>query len=479
MKYAPDLPPSTKRPLFVALIKLVQTVFLSVAAAALLLVALALYVVPGFKHVSPVELYHYTWAEARADAYDQGNYKDWDKWEHKFDSQIKTDDDAIKYANEMLKSTGDHYARLLSAEDTKASSDDMNEHFVGIGIKLKPRIDANGEPIMGPTKDDGPLMAVDKQGNPLIEDIIPGGPAEKAGIKAGDAFKSVNGKSMQNATMEGLHTAIAGKEGEAITVVIVRQGHELAPISIVRGQVKQEKLTSKMLTAPNGQKVGYIRLDDFMDVNAPDEMANALKSLPTDRIIIDLRHNPGGLMPICLQLASEFVEKGTLVSTRERQHDGGYQTTRFVLDGDVLSSVSTDEATGKSSIRNSARQEAIAVNKQVIILVDGRSASAAEMFTAALQQNGRATVLGEQTFGKGIGQAVMRFPNGTEFHVTTFRYFTPNGTWLGNGGNGSSKSEQFGITPDVKVPFTKAPGIAYGSPRDNQLNDAIDILSRK
>ena len=479
MKYGPELPQSTRHPALRILIKVVQTLFLSVLAIAFLLVAISLYVIPGLTHVTPQELYHKTWAEARADAYDQGNYKDWAQWEHKFDGQIKSDADAVKFANQMLASTGDHYARLLSADDTKAAGDDMNEHMVGIGIMLKPQLDANGEMVFSPNKSEGPMMAVDPQGYPLIEGTISAGPADKAGIKAGDAFKSVNGKSVQNASMQSLHDAIAGKEGGAITVVIVRNGVELPPITIVRAQVKEEKLTTKVLKAANGQEVGYIRLEDFMDVNAPEEMATALQKLPGDRLIIDLRHNPGGLMPICLQLASEFVEQGTLVSTRERVRGGDYQTTKFVLDSKGLNSVSTDEKSGQASEDTTTRQTPLAAHKQVIILVDGRSASAAEMFTAALQQNGKATVLGEQTFGKGIGQTVMRFPNGTEFHVTTFRYFTPNGTWLGNGGNSANNTEKYGITPDDKVTFTTAKGVTYGSPRDNQLNTALDILSHK
>jgi len=476
MKYGPPLPPDGRR--FGWLVRLFQTLFLGSAASILIVLALALYLIPGMRHVSPQELYHETWAEARADAYDTSNYKDWDQWEHKFDGQIKTDEDAVKFSNEMLKATGDHYAHLFSADETRAMSMDANEHFVGIGIKLKPKFDADGEPVMGPNKDDGPLMDVDSSGNPLIEDVIAGGPAEKAGLKAGDAIGKVNGVALTNATMINTRKAIAGKEGETITVTVVRNGHELPPMQITRAQVKQEKLNFKMLTAPNGQKVGYIRLEDFMDVNAPEEMDSALKSLNTDRLVIDLRGNPGGIMPICLDLASLFVEKGTLVSTRTRIHDAGYETTTFELQDKALAVVTKNEDSGSVSTRLQQRREPIAAKKQVIILVDGGSASAAEMFTAALQQNGRAIVVGEQSFGKGIGQSVMRFPNGTEFHVTTFRYFTPNGFWLGNGGNGAASHEQFGITPDHKVPFNKVKGARMGSPLDNQLNYAIDLLSK-
>jgi len=355
---------------------------------------------------------------------------------------------------------------------------DANEHFVGIGIKLKPKFTADGEPVMGPNKDDGPLMDVDSAGNPLIEDIIPGGPAEKAGLKAGDAIAAVNGQSLTNATMINTRKAIAGKEGETITLTVVRNGKTLPDMKVTRAQVKQDKLNFKTLTAPNGQKVGYIRLEDFMDLNAPEEMDSALKTLKVDRLVIDLRGNPGGMMPICLELASMFVEKGTLVSTRTRIHDAGYETTKFELQDQALAVVTKNEDSGKVSTRLQQRQEPIAAKTQVVILVDGNSASAAEMFTAALQQNGRAIVVGEQSFGKGIGQSVMRFPNGTEFHVTTFRYFTPNGFWLGNGGNGAASKEQFGITPDHKVPFTKAKGARFGSPLDNQLNFAIDLLSK-
>jgi carboxyl-terminal processing protease len=476
MKYGPELPPDGRR--FGWLVRGVQTTLLGAAATVLFVIAFALFLLPSMRHLSPQELYHRTWAEARADAYDTGNYKDWDQWEHKFDGQIKTDDDAIKDANEMLRSTGDHYARLLTPDEAKAENQDANEHFVGIGIKLAPQFDPKGEPVMGPKKDDGPLNAVDAQGNPLIDDVIKDGPAEKAGIKAHDAIASVDGKSMKNASMEELHSAIAGKEGGSVSIVIVRQGQALPPMTIVRAAVKQEKLQFKMLTAANGQKVGYIRLEDFMDYNAPAEMTTAINSLNTDRLIIDLRHNPGGMMPICLQLASLFVEDGTLVSTRSREHNGGFETTKYVLQADGLAQINTDETTGSSSTHLQQRQQPIAAHKQIIILADGRSASAAEMFTAALQQNGRATVTGEQTFGKGIGQSVMPFNNGTEFHITSFRYFTPNGFWLGNGGNGAATHEQFGVTPDNKVVFTKAPGVTFGSPNDNQLNSALEQLSK-
>lgn len=108
--------------------------------------------------------------------------------------------------------------------------------------------------------------------------------------------------------------------------------------------------------------------------------------------------------------------------------------------------------------------------KEIVILVNGHSASAAEMFTGALKDNGRAVVVGEQTFGKGIGQMIIPFPNGTMLGVTTLRYFTPSGTWLGDG-----SSQHHGITPDhVVKQETKV--LRPGSETDNQLKFALELL---
>jgi len=468
----PLAPPAKKAGTFA---RLFSGVFLGGFNLLLLLVALALYVLPMQQQVSPVELYHHTWQTAADHAYDPTKLKDWAAWEHKYDSQIKTDEDAIKFANEMLESTGDHYASLLPPEAVQAQQERASGEFAGIGVGIEAKVDADGKPVMGANPDDGPLMLSDDKGNPLIKDVKIGGPAMQAGMRAGDAIVSINGVSAKDATIKAMVTQMRGKVGEEVTVVVTRGGKNYT-LKIVRGTVKTEVVSSKMLTAANGKQVGYIRLEHFMEEDAADEMAAAIKKLgATDKLIIDLRFNPGGNVQVCLQLANLFINDGKLVSIRERDAGAGHSVSTFsVTPKDMVISVK-NETTGRVKERHVERLAAVAGNKEIVILVNGHSASASEMFTGALKDNGRATVVGERTFGKGIGQSVLTMPNGTSLHITSLRYFTPSGKWLGDGGN---SSESYGIEPDHAVKLIETPKTRLGSPSDNQLSFALDLIAK-
>lgn len=455
--------------------RLFSGVFLGGFNLFLLLVALALYVLPMQEQVTPVELYHRTWQTAADNAYDTAKLKDWAAWEHKYDSQIKTDEDAIKFANEMLESTGDHYASLLPPEAVKAEGERSSGEFAGIGVGVEAKTDADGKPVMAADPKDGPLMLTDDSGYPLIKDVKIGGPAMQAGMRNGDAIVSINGVSAKDATIKAMVAQMRGKVGEEVTVVVTRGGKNVT-LKIVRGTVKTEVVSSKMLTAANGKQVGYIRLEHFMEEDAAAEMADAISKLgATDKLIIDLRFNPGGNVMVCLQLANLFIQDGKLVSIRERDTGGSHSLSTFsVTPKDMVISVK-NEASGRVKERHVERLAAVAANKEIVILVNGHSASASEMFTGALKDNGRATVVGERTFGKGIGQSVIPMPNGTSLHITSLRYFTPSGKWLGDGGN---SSESYGIEPDHQVKLVETPKTRLGSPNDNQLSFALELIAK-
>ncbi len=468
----PLAPPAKKAGTFA---RLFSGVFLGGFNLLLLLVALALYVLPMQEQVSSVELYHRTWESAADHAYDPAKLKDWAAWEHKYDSQIKTDEDAIKFANEMLESTGDHYASLLPPEAVKAQEEQSNGEFAGIGVGVEAKVDQDGKPVMAADPKEGPLMLTDDSGFPLIKEVKAGGPAMKAGMRDGDAIVSINGVSAKDATLKAMVSQMRGKAGEEIVVVVTRGGKNVT-LKIVRGAVKTEVVSSKMLTAANGKKVGYIRLEHFMELDAADEMAAAVSKLgATDKLILDLRFNPGGNVQVCLQLANMFINDGTLVSIRERDAGSGHSLSTFSVNPkDMVISVK-DETNGTVKDHHVKRLAAVAGNKEIVILVNGNSASAAEMFTGALKDNGRATVVGERTFGKGIGQSVLPMPNNTSLHITSLRYFTPSGKWLGDGGN---SSESYGIEPDHVVKLIETPKTRLGSPNDNQLSFALDLIAK-
>lgn len=473
MNIKPPLAPPARRAGTVA--RLISGILLGGLNVFLLVFALGLYVLPALAPVDSVELYHRTWQKARDHAYDTSKLKDWDKWEHKYDSLIKTDEDAVKYANEMLESTGDHYAQLLPPLAVKAERERSAGAFAGIGVHIEPKLDSTGAAIMAPVEEDGPLMNSDEKGRPLIKEVMPNGPAMQAGMKDGDAIVSIDGQTFNDATMKAVMEKMRGKAGETVEIVVAR-GKKQVTLKIVRGIVKTEVVSSSMLTADNGTKVGYIRLEHFVERDAADEMAAAITKLDSaDRLIIDLRYNPGGDVEVCINLASLFIKDGTIVSMRERTPGSGHNVNTFSVDANNLTVEIKDEATGAVIKQTAKRRPALAGDKKIVILVNGRSASASEMFTGALKDNGRATVVGETTFGKGIGQSVLPMPNGTSLHITSLRYFTPSGKWLGDGGN---SAEKHGIEPDHKVKLEQKPGLKLGSPSDNQLSFALQLIAR-
>mgnify|MGYP000732939712 CR=1 FL=1 len=273
MNIKPPLAPAAKKAGTFA--RLFSGVLLGGFNLLLLLVALAIYIVPMQEQVTPVELYHRTWQTAADHAYDTAKLKDWAAWEHKYDSQIKTDEDAIKFANEMLESTGDHYASLLPPEAVKAQDERSSGEFAGIGVGVEAKVDQDGKPVMAADPNEGPLMLTDDSGYPLIKEVKIGGPAMQAGMRDGDAIVSINGVSAKDATIKSMVTQMRGKVGEEVTVVVTRGGKNVT-LKIVRGVVKTEVVSSKMLTAANGKQVGYIRLEHFLEQDAADEMAAAI-----------------------------------------------------------------------------------------------------------------------------------------------------------------------------------------------------------
>ncbi len=427
---------------------------------------------PLTEQVTAVELYHCTWETASKLAYNITDWKDWKTWEHKFDKQIKSDDDAIKFANEMLAALGDKYAILLSPAQVKAEKDRASGQFTGIGVQFEVKLDSSGRAILAEEPEDGFMVKTDENGYPLMQVIS--GPAQQAGMQDGDAIVSINGETTKNITRGGLVNKLRCSAEEKIEIVILRNG-QIHTVTITAGTVNTEVVTHQLLKSSMGESVGYIRLEHFYKLETANEMIIAIKKLAVDKLIIDLRYNPGGDMDVQLQLASLFIKDGVLVSCRERISSSNHELSIYSLSPKGLNINVKDEASGKRKNKLHERLEAIAADSEIAILVNSESMSAAEMFTAALQDNKRAIVVGETTFGKGIAQAVLLMPNGTQMRVTNQRYFTPNGRWLGDGGN---SEESYGIVPDHILKLEDKPDIVLGTPHDNQLVFALELLAK-
>lgn len=448
--------------------RFLQTFGLGATAAILFVVAASTFFASHFLFTTPEGLYHRVYQAVPIFLYEPNanpNWSSWQSWEHKYDGKIKSDADAVKYANEMIGSLNDPFTHLYSAEETRAMKQQMSGQFSGIGIGLDVQMDPSGEkPLL--SSDGKPMPKADADGYPLVDRVFEGGPSDSAGLKAGDALVSADGIDFKDKSLDVVVTALKnGKSGTTVKLIVRRDGAD-HPVDVVRGVINSPAVTVKTFG-----KTGYIRLESFEQDDTVEEMKAALKSLSgSESLVIDLRGNPGGRVDICIDLVSLFLKEGTVVSIRNRVPYQGYsKTTHSLTAGDMVEE-ELDEGSGAVTRSIGPREAYMAGGKPIVILVNGHSASASEMFTGALKDNGVAVVIGEQTFGKGIGQMIIPFPNGTMLGVTTLRYFTPNGTWVGDG-----SSQHHGIKPDHEVKqATKV--LRPGSDTDNQLQFALELL---
>jgi carboxyl-terminal processing protease len=391
-------------------------------------------------------VYEYAWRATKAYAFDQEALGDWKSFEHKYDAQIKNDDDAVKDANEMLATLHDPYTRLLTRSEVQAERQAARGNFAGIGVQFGMQSDKDGNPVKNQAGK--PMMTSTDDGYPLAEEVIEGGPASAAGIQAGDAFLSVNGTSLQNAGADAVVNLIRGPAGTPANLVI-RRGSQQLHIDLVRGIVRTPAVKTQQLDSD----IGYIRLTSFEQDSTTDDMKAALKNLSASKAyVLDLRNNPGGRVDYVLKLVPMFLDQGRIVTIKEHVRGGGTETETYEVPG--------------------GNSENLTGGKPIIILINGNTASAAEMFTGALVDNGRAEAEGTTSFGKGIGQSVIPAPNGTELHVTSLRYYTPNGSWLGDG-----NSNKHGIKPTFTVTGPKV--FKPLSDQDEQLKFAVDQLHKE
>lgn len=281
----------------------------------------------------------------------------------------------------LLHELGDPYTRFLSSERVARLSETTSGNYVGVGMQVDIR--------------DGWIIVIAP---------LPGSPAERAGLQTGDRILEINGKSTFNWTSEEASRALRGPAGSPVTVVVDRVNFE-QPLTLrfTRGRVHQNAVRRSAMVAPG---VGYIELKVFTDSTA-DELERAIRELTAagmKTLILDLRVNPGGLLDQGVRVADLFLDQGdAIVAIRGRTPD----TNRDFVD-------SAAQAWPRLPL---------------VVLVDGRSASAAEIVAGALQDHDRAAIIGQPTYGKGSAQAV--FPMGDAaagaVKLTTARWYTPLG----------------------------------------------------
>jgi carboxyl-terminal processing protease len=353
----------------------------------------------------PEQTYYRAWQLVRDSYYDPTfNNQNWESWHHKFDGKLSSNEQAYDAVKQMLASLGDQYTRFLDPKAFKDEDDAINSFVCGIGISLRPYQEAKAL---------------------VINDVIEGGPAARAGLQYGDEIIAINGEPATAINTDKAAEKIRGQAGTVVAITYKR-GTGSKSVNIERQQITIPAVTTKILDG----NIGYIKLATFMSDDASTEFRWALQKLSgTNGLVLDMRNNPGGLLANAVEIADMLMNRGKIVTTVSRHGRN------------------VDSCTGN-----------VMTQTPLVVLVDKDSASASEILAGALKDNARAVIVGTRTFGKGLVQEINRLPTGAGMHITVARYYTPNG----------SDINKIGINPDVEV-----------TERDKQLSSAVATLQTK
>lgn len=313
-----------------------------------------------------------------------------------------------------VEGLGDEYAEYYTPEEMSSELDEAMGNYVGIGI----------------------YMLVDSsQGQIIVSKPMEGSPAEEAGIKAGDIITKVDDEEVTTDNVSDMSNKIKGEEGTKVKLEIQREKETLT-LNVERRRIVVSHINSKILE----NNIGYINITDF-DGGTADEFRtkyNDLKEKGIQSLIIDIRSNGGGVVDESINILEMLCKKDdTLLITVDKK--------------------------GKEEITKSKKEQEIDV--PVVVLVNEYSASASEILAGALQDNGRAKLVGKKTYGKGVIQTLIKLSDGSGLKMTTEEYCTPN----------RNKINKIGIEPDYEVDLPKDVE-ELTDENDTQLKKAIEIL---
>ena len=307
----------------------------------------------------------------------------------------------------MIEAIGDPYSSYLTSEEYRDSLQGISGQFEGIGAEIGTRA-GDGSPTDCSTL--GPDCRL------VIIAPIDGSPALAAGVRAGDLVLAVDGSSLDGLTIDEARDRIRGEKGTTVVLSVVRDGGDAFDISIVRDVIAQREIISEDLADGT---IGYVRLTGFSEGGADQFVAAIQAHLDAGRtkLIVDLRGNPGGFVTAARKVASTFVGSGPVFWEEDSK---GKQTPTPASEGGIATEASIE----------------------VVVLIDRGSASASEIVAGALQDTGRATVVGETSFGKGTVQQWTALENDNGgFRLTVAKWLTPDKRWV----------HHIGIVPDVVV----------------------------
>lgn len=335
-----------------------------------------------------------------------------DNFDGKLTEQQLTD--GLKHG--LAASTKDPYTVYFTPKEAKEFNQELNNSFSGIGAQL----------------------GQDKDGNLEVIAPIDGLPAAKAGLKAKDIIVTINGESTSGLSVDEAVRKIRGPKGTKVKLEIVRNKKQPLDFTITREDIKIPSVKYKIIDG----NIGYLQISTFSDDTTAlvNKAVNEFKSKDVKGIIVDVRSNPGGLLESSVDVASLWVKPGQTILQEKR--------------GSTV--VKTYTATGNNQL----------AGIPTVVLIDRGSASASEILTGALKDNGEAYVIGEKSYGKGVVQQLINFHDGSQLKVTVASWFRPDGQNI----------NKKGITPDKTVKISEADAEADN---DTQLQAAQNYLKTK
>ena len=324
-------------------------------------------------------------------------------------------------ASGMVDATGDEWSYYLSTDEVAAYEESMANAYVGVGITITEDAEAGGM---------------------RVEEVVSGGPAEEAGIRAGDLLLAVEGEDVLTLGIDGTRNLMRGEEGTRVNMHFSRNGTEY-DVSVERRSIETPVVTGELLD----ENIGYVKIDNFDERSAAETIAfvKDLIGQGAEALLFDVRFNPGGY-------ADELVK-----------------VLDYLLpEGDLFRSV---DYAGREEVDTS---DASCVELPMAVLVNEDSYSAAEFFAAALQEYEWATIVGSQTYGKGNFQTAFYLSDGSMVNLSIGKYYTPGGKSL----------SETGVTPDVVVDLDDEQYAllyynALEQADDPQFQAAIDTLTQK
>ncbi len=362
------------------------------------------------EHVSSQKLFDNVWETVKENYYDASlNRQNWDRWKYRYRGKIKTDEDAKVAIQTMIESLDDPYSRYMNKSEYADQNTSINSKITGIGVNI-----------------------ATTSGKVRIINVMEGTPAQYANLQNGDIITAIDGKDVSGLPLSDVANLVRGPENSFVELTILR-GKDKFTKKVIRKEIKIKTVRSSV-----DKNIGYIQIMTFIGSTTPNEFLEALeKTKKTDGLILDLRGNTGGLLPNAIFIANLFIPEGNIVSIVGRN---GYKYDIYAQDTEFN------------------------IEKPMIVLVDGASASASEILSGALKDYKKAKLLGSQTYGKGMVQKIIPLPNETGLNLTIAKYLTPNGTDI----------NKKGITPDIEVNFTMED---VKKQNDVQLSTAKTILS--